>query len=174
MIAVYRWCMMYMSYMHFMIFILYRLVQKYSKEHGQVFYTYRSLEWKGVTLFMLYQILTYCVSICIRLMFKIFSLATYLSVIGWSMLCRSRYGLGAPLQPTYLQTYLKTQTNFKIFITDYFYSCFDLIKKLSQLVSKTSQTEFRKDDLCKLFHYRVICAFIKNKQLAFTHKFLRN
>ena len=57
-VVMYRWCMMFISYMHFMIFILCRLVQKYWKEHGQVFYTYLSLEWKGVTLFMLYQTLT--------------------------------------------------------------------------------------------------------------------
>ena len=41
---------------------------------------------------------------------------------------------------------------------------------------RLAQTEFRKDDLCKLFHYRVICVFIKTKQFLsrlriWTHNF---
>ena len=38
---------------------------------------------------------------------------------------------------------------------------------------RLAQTEFWKNDLCKLLRYRVVCVFIKNKQLACSHKILR-
>ena len=64
---------------------------------------------------------------------------------------------------------LKTESNFTVFITEYFYSCFDLIQiNYLKQFPRPAQTEFKNDDLCKLFRCRVICAFIKNKQLAFS------
>ena len=67
---------------------------------------------------------------------------------------------------------LKTKSNFTVFIIEYFYSCFDLIKiKYFSELPRLVQTNFRKDDSCKWVHYWVTCAYIKNEQFAFSHKF---
>ena len=74
----------------------------------------------------------------------------------------------------YENTYLlKTKNKLTVFISQKFYSCFDLIKmKYFNWVPRLAQTDFIKYNSCKWFHYRVICAVIKKKHLAFSHKFL--
>ena len=74
---------------------------------------------------------------------------------------------------------LKTKSNSLVIVLLYsFYHWIFLFlfwfdkNKLSQLVSRLAQIKFREGDLCKLFHYRVICAPIRNKHLTFSHKFL--
>ena len=67
---------------------------------------------------------------------------------------------------------LKTKSNLTLFVTEYFYSGFDLIKmKYVYLFSRTCPTEFTRDNSCKGLDYRVSCTFITNKSLAFSPKF---
>ena len=63
----------------------------------------------------------------------------------------------------------KTKSKWTLFITEYFYSCFGLIKmKYFICFPRLGPTKFTRGHSCKLFHYRVtcICTFIKKTRLS--------
>ena len=71
-----------------------------------------------------------------------------------------------------LQCILKTKSNFTVFISEYFYSWYDLTKlKHINSFPRLVPTECTKNDSSNWFHHRVTCTFIENKKLAFSKKF---
>ena len=72
--------------------------------------------------------------------------------------------------------YLKMYTQNQKLLYSFYYWIFLFLyhfdkNKIFQL-PRLVQTDSRKDDSCKWFHYQVIYASIKNEQFAFSHKFL--
>ena len=70
-----------------------------------------------------------------------------------------------------LHDILKTKSNFTLSTTEYIFTVFDFnqIKYCNELLVP-ALTQFTKNNLGKLFFFRVICAFIKSTKSAFPNK----